>query len=166
MDTMTHHPLTVDSLALSRELGVTHAFVTNIAVNVLCIEPKREVCQLNQRAADIITLCTDPQFMRVFMKESRPVKGAPVPRRAALEVESRIYEITLCRDLNGHSTAEVGFMTGCKVSTQTVAKVLKQAGYTSQMVVLDSGKQGRRWFKHDQVDKLESARQRMNVSFI
>lgn len=55
-------------------------------------------------------------------------------------------------DFSGCSTADVASSLdvhiAAKVGVQTVAAAMREAGYTSRMVTLDtSGRQGRRWFK-------------------
>lgn len=54
------------------------------------------------------------------------------------------------KDLNGLSTKEIKKMAEGRAvycGPQALAAVMRDKGYTSKVIYLDTGKQGRRWFK-------------------
>lgn len=146
--------LTIEKLAqdlkLSNREMIDYINKTNVQFN-LNISTHDELSRYHY---DIIRGSLDMGYMIKCMKsvQRRGAKAGVACNRTKVYGYSELMEHLGGLDLTNYSSTDIKQSLPDAVpnrSLQMIATVMRNMGYVNKTVILDGGKQGRRWFKYD-----------------
>lgn len=134
----------------------------NISANTMLVEVERlnskyqlgiTSSELTRNQYDVLRSLLDPDYL---VKRMLDTESDTKYNFTSNPDHTLLLEWIPDNNLNGCSTKDIKHMLPDHIESrghQIISSAMRKAGYTSKVVVLDSGKQGRRWFNKTQPEQ-------------